>query len=605
MIGSILISISILAAVPDISPRVPAAYEIKAYLNDSTHTITGTMKVSFVNPTSRNLDTVAFHLYPNAFKDTSSVYCREDGRVRAAVERGNIAKVEISNIMIGGRKIEESGYGIDGTRLYINLDQSLLPESKIDVAMEFEILIPRMLGHFGYDSDGDYLIAHCLPILCGYQKDRLIDWEYHANSEFFSNFSFYDVTIELPEDFKAVSTGVLSKVSETDSTAVWNARADTVIDFAMVCGADMLEYESEFGGVTLKYLIKEKHRDFYPAIDSVVKNSLQFCGDYLYPYPYNTFSFADAGFTNAGLELPGLIVAGFFGSDKAFSANLLKKTIAHETAHQWFYATIATNEFEEPWLDEGFASIIEFKISREYGFDKFPLLFSNYLNSDRSMRRLFALAEEAKYPISLKSWDYPNRQSYIAAIYGRAWMILLALENAIGDSTFAEALKIFAGDYRFRHPDQEDFVKSLSNSSSYDLAEFVEMFIDGTSRVDYAVESMEFEKNETAGDSGGSEYIVYVDVVRKYDGILPQVIVLGLEDGTELYENWDGKDRYKRITFKANSVPLYASLDRKISYAIDENRNSNTIYRKGHVTRMISFEWDAIFIIEFLASILL
>ncbi len=489
--------------------------------------------------------------------------------------------------------------------MYINLGRPLSRGSKIDVTMEFEILIPRMLGHFGYDSDGDYLVAHCFPILCGYQKDRLIDWEYHSNSEFFSNFSYYDITIELPKDFKAVSSGEISKESETDSTFIWHARADTVIDFAFVCGAGMLEYESEFNGVTLKYLIKEKHEESYLVVDSTVKNSLQFCGDYLYPYPYKTFSFADAGFTNAGLELPGLIVAGFFGSDKAFSANLLKKTIAHETAHQWFYATIATNEFEEPWLDEGFASNIEFKISREYGFEEFPFLFSNYQISDRTMRRLFALAEEARYPINLKSWDYPDWQSYIAAVYGRAWMVLLALENAIGDSAFAEALKIFAGDYRFRHPDQEDLIESLSNSSSKDLAGFVEMFIDGTSRVDYAVESMEFEKNENEGDSGGSEYIVHVDVVRKYDGILPQVIVLGLEDGTEIYENWDGKERFKRITFKANSVPLYASLDRKISYAIDENRNNNTVYRKGHVTRMISFEWDAIFIIEFLASILL
>ncbi len=324
MIGSILISVSILTAVPDISPRVPAAYEINACLDDSTHSINGKMKVAFVNPTSVNLDTIAFHLYPNAFRDTSSVYCRENKRARSEVEGGNVSKVEISDVTINGRDIEDDGYKIDGTRLYINLGRPLSRGSKIDVTMEFEILIPRMLGHFGYDSDGDYLVAHCFPILCGYQKDRLIDWEYHSNSEFFSNFSYYDITIELPKDFKAVSSGEISKESETDSTFIWHARADTVIDFAFVCGAGMLEYESEFNGVTLKYLIKEKHEESYLVVDSTVKNSLQFCGDYLYPYPYKTFSFADAGFTNAGLELPGLIVAGFFGSDKAFSANLLK-----------------------------------------------------------------------------------------------------------------------------------------------------------------------------------------------------------------------------------------------------------------------------------------
>ena len=68
------------------------------------------------------------------------------------------------------------------------------------------------------------------------------------------------------------------------------------------------------------------------------------------------------------------------------------------------------------------------------------------------------------------------------------------------------------------------------------------MFVDGTSRVDYAIESAEFEKNESAGDSGATEYIVYVNIERKYDGILPQVVTLGLEDGTEIYKKWDGKD---------------------------------------------------------------
>jgi hypothetical protein len=272
--------------------------------------------------------------------------------------------------------VEESRYRIDGTRLYIDLERPLLPGRKIDIGLDFEILIPEMIAHFGYDSDGAYLIAHCFPILCGFQKDRLIDWEYHANSEFFSNFSFYNATIELPVEFKAVSTGGMARESENDSSAVWRAHADTVIDFALACGPGLKEFESEIDGIKLRYLLKEKHADLFPVADSAMKNSLQFCGDLLFPYPYAQFALADVGFTNAGLELPGLIVAGIFGSGGKMKEIFLKKTVAHEAAHQWFYAAVATNEFEEPWLDEGFASFLEFKIAREYGFDTFPLIFS-------------------------------------------------------------------------------------------------------------------------------------------------------------------------------------------------------------------------------------
>jgi hypothetical protein len=429
MIGAVLISVMIVSAAPDLSPEVPAAYEINAYLNDSSHTISATEAVTFLNPTEKPLNSIAFHLYPNAFRDTSSVYCREDRHARERVESGNIAGIDLHKITVYGREVEESRYRIDGTRLYIDLERPLLPGRKIDIGLDFEILIPEMIAHFGYDSDGAYLIAHCFPILCGFQKDRLIDWEYHANSEFFSNFSFYNATIELPVEFKAVSTGGMARESENDSSAVWRAHADTVIDFALACGPGLKEFESEIDGIKLRYLLKEKHADLFPVADSAMKNSLQFCGDLLFPYPYAQFALADVGFTNAGLELPGLIVAGIFGSGGKMKEIFLKKTVAHEAAHQWFYAAVATNEFEEPWLDEGFASFLEFKIAREYGFDTFPLIFSNYSGSDRSLRRLFSLVDGPKYPINLKSWDYPDRRSYTAALYGRAWMVLQALSN--------------------------------------------------------------------------------------------------------------------------------------------------------------------------------
>lgn len=605
MIAPVLLSLLLVASPPDISKEIPAAYSIEVSLNDSTHILSGSEKISYLNPTSHNLTSIAFHLYPNAFKDTSTVYCREDADMRKRVEQGNVSKTDVYNIRIDDAAVEEDEYRIDGTRLYIDLEKPLSPGARIEISLDFETLIPRMMGHFGYDTDGDYLVAHCMPILCGYQKDRLIDREYHANSEFFSNFSYYDVILRLPGEFKAVSSGVLTKDSESDSMTEWHAVADTVIDFAFVCGQDYAEFESKSDSISLKYLIKERHKDLFPAVDSTVKNSLGYCGEQLFPYPYRVFSVAEIGFGQAGLELPGLIISGIFSYGGDIDDVMLKKTIAHETAHEWFYATVATNEFEEPWLDEGFASFMERKIALAYGFDAFPVFFSDYLVSDMSVTRFFALSEKARYPVDLKSWDYPDRQSYTAAVYGRGWMVLQVLENVLGDSTFAEALKNYAEEYRFRYPDRQDFLQIMSQSSSQNLDEFNRMFIEGTARVDYGIESARYEIVKPKADSGKTVYKIYVDVVREYGGILPQVVTVGLEDGTVIRKNWDGGERIKQFTIEAESIPVYVSIDKTISYALDENINNNSAYFKGHVTRMVSFEWDVIFIIEFLASIIL
>ena len=40
----------------------------------------------------------------------------------------------------------------------------------------------------------------------------------------------------------------------------------------------------------------------------------------------------------------------------------LEVTVAHEFGHQYWYGMVATNEFEEPWLDEGINSYSEDKV---------------------------------------------------------------------------------------------------------------------------------------------------------------------------------------------------------------------------------------------------
>ena len=605
MIESLLLAASILTTVPDLSPDVPSSYEITAYLDDSSHTVTGSMNIEFMNPTSRELDTIAFHLYPNAFKHSGTVYCSEDEYAKRSVEKGNVSKIEVNYMTINEKAVEPGEYKITGTLLYIPLKKPLKPGASIFINLEFETLIPKMIGHFGYDSDGDYLVAHCLPILCGYQKGRMIDAEYHSTSEFFSNFSHYAVTLELPRDFKVASSGVLTKESENDSTAIWQAFADTVIDFAFVCGAGFSEYDSVFDDVSIKYLVKKRHEDYFPAIDSTVKTSLRFCDDYLYPYPYKNFSFVDAGFSDAGLELPGMVIASIYGRGKESSTIYLKETIAHEVAHQWFYATIATNESKEPWLDEGFATFMEVEIARKFGFEGHSLFFPDYVIPETVPMRFFSHLNKGKYSISVRSWDYPDQQSYYTTVYGKSYMVLQALESVLGDSIFAKSIKSYAEKYKYKHPDKSDLLKCFAESSSRDISRFTDMFIDGTARVDYSVESLSYKKKKAENDSVETKYAVKVELARNLDGILPQVVTIGLEDGSVLEQSWDGIDREKQIEFETESIPVYASIDKRISYELDENMNNNTFYMESHITRMISFEWDTIFIIEFLASIFL
>ena len=98
-IAGILANLST-AAIVGLSPQYPASYQIDVKLDAAEHRITGDERIEFLNPTSDTLDQICLHLYPNAFKDTASVFCRENERIRADVAAGNTSEIKVTDIAI-------------------------------------------------------------------------------------------------------------------------------------------------------------------------------------------------------------------------------------------------------------------------------------------------------------------------------------------------------------------------------------------------------------------------------------------------------------------------------------------------------------------------
>ncbi len=605
MISSVILMLSVAGFAVGSSSELPAAYRIEARLDTASHIIYGTQQILFKNPTSQPLSRLCFHLYPNAFKDTSTVFCQESEEVRSDVASGNISRLEVSDLRLDGRDLDPGRIDVKGTLMYIDLLEDLLPGDRVEISLQFELLVPKVKVRFGYDSDGDYLLSHWYPILCGYQKNRLIDWEYHANSEFFSNFASYSVVLELPSDFAVGSTGNLRLVDKNDKVAVWHAEDEPVIDFAFACGPGFEILESDTLGIKIHYLLKTKNVELYNRIDKITKYSLGYCSERFFKYPYRNFTVVDFGPGAGGLELPGLISIAVPESRSMRASVYLDNTIAHETAHQWFYATIATNEFEEPWLDEGLTSYITSKIARSFGDGRGFIELSGYDVSLDELSRTFALVGKAPYPINLKSWEYPGLMNYTSAVYTRALLVLQTLEGIIGDSLFALALRDFAEDYRFGHPDGEDFISSISSSAGLNLNDFFLQFINGTARVDYGVTSLRYDEVPSESEDAVAKYKITIDVRRRLDGIIPQKITVGLCDGARIDTTWDGRSGMASFEFVANSEPRYACIDEDNVFPLDENRTNDRIYSESHSMRLISFEWDAVFVLEFILSLFL
>ena len=603
MIGLPNIAANIMAAAfVSLSPQVPVSYQLDAKLEISTNMISGVENIKFLNPTPDTLDRICFHLYPNAFRDTATVFCRENAQIRADVASGNISELKISELKIDSLRIDSSAITESGTLYYVRLPAKLSPGESIYISLKFDLKIPKARERFGYNELGNYLLSYWHPILAGYQKGRLVDFEYHANSEFFSNFSSYDVRLDIPSGFKIGATGELAEVSKDSSRTIWEAHADTVLDFAFACGPAFELSESDTLGINLRYMLEKGHAKYGPATDAMTKFSLLYNSERFFKYPYKTFTLVDFESGAEGMELPGMVVIRY-PDTRMFSngKSMLDLTIAHEITHEWFYATIASNEAEEPWLDEGVTSYVTERLLDSAGdtLGQFDIL--GYKFKFNVFERLAALMSKGEYPINLKSWDYPDDAAYGINVYNRSTLVLKSLEELAGQSSMDSALGAYARQYRFRHPDLSDFENAISSHSGIDLSRFYAQYISGTSRVDYGIRSLSYKSIATADSA--KKYEVSLKIARELDGILLQKIALTLENGNRIDTTWeDTIARVATLKFYTDSRPQFAALT---GYALDENIANNSMYVDSFGSRLISFEWDSVFMVEFFLSLIL
>jgi hypothetical protein len=590
-------------AIVSLSPEFPVSYQIGVKLDTSSHSITGSEKISFMNPTSDSLDKICFHLYPNAFKDTSSVFCRENSEMRSQVAGGNKSELKVTNLAINSQLIDSSAINESGTLMYITLPSRLPPLDTIAISLNFELKIPKTLMRIGYNQLGNYLLSHWHPILAGYQKGRLTDFEYHSNGEFFSNFSSYDIKLDIPTGFQIGSTGELTEISKDSSRIIWQAHADSVIDFAFACGPAFDVREIDTLGIHIRYLLEKSHLEYGDPVDAITKFSLGYNSRMFFHYPYKTFTLVDFQPDASGMELPGMVVITFPGT-RLFSngKKILNLTVAHEITHEWFYATVASNEAEEPWLDEGITSYVTERLLGAGGDTLRELDILGYKLNLNILEHLTALMAKGEYPIDLKSWDYPDEMSYGIAVYNRSSLVLGTLESLVGRDKFDYFLKSYAQNFRFKHPHTDDLVKCAATYANIDMTTFYSQFIHGTSRLDYAIRDIKYKSLQNSNST--KKYEITVILAREQDGILPQHIRLTLEDGSALDTTLeDPYLKIRELKFFTESRPASAAIIN--NYPLDENVTNNTIYMDSYGSRLLSFEWDTVFMVEFLFSLIL
>src|SRR5262249_57390475 len=162
--------------------------------------------------------------------------------------------------------------------------------------------------------------------------------------------------------------------------------------------------------------------------------ALQRYREWIGPYPYPLLTIVDpgpGGSRAGGMEYPTLITVGTAWWLPR-GLRLPEIVTVHEFGHQYWYGMVASNEFEEAWLDEGINSYVEGRIMDDaYGAASYVDLFGLRFSS-RTLQRLRYLANAQHDPLTRPAWQFLDRASYSAVTYAKTALVLDTLEGLVG-----------------------------------------------------------------------------------------------------------------------------------------------------------------------------
>lgn len=537
-----------------------ADYQIKAELNDSLNSISGSVTMTYTNNSPHNLTFLWFQLEQNLFNPESRGFAKLPPAGRSRY--GNAANPFLGGYTISSVKLLSTVSGKTGetvllpeitdTRMRIELPKTLKAAGdKVTIKVDFSYTVPE----YGADrtgilknADGNiYAIAQWYPKICVF--DDIQGWNtlpYLGASEFYLEYGNFDVAITAPANHVVVASGDLLNPEDvmtaqqlknyklahnSDATVTirgrnevkdpasrpatkkltWKYHITSARDFAWASSASFIWDAAK---INLPSGKKALAQSVYPAsADGVnawgrsteyTKASIENYSKrwFEYPYPIATNVASNVG----GMEYPGIVFCG----SNAKTGSLWGVT-DHEFGHTWFPMIVGSNERKYGWMDEGFNTFINDIASKDFNNGE----YAQPAGDAHSMAK-FMYGDKSE--AVMKTPDGMKESNIGLSLYFKPGFALTLLrEQIVGEKRFDSAFKKYIRDWAYKHPSPWDFFRSIESSVGEDLGWFWKSMILENMRLDQAVTKVEY-----VGNNAKNGAVVTIENMER--GAMPVII---------------------------------------------------------------------------------
>lgn len=458
-------------------------YNISVTVNPPNKTVKGTEQITYFNNSPDQLTSLNMKLIVNFHRSADQP------------ELG----VTVDQIKVNGADAKWDNSAATTTNYLFQLSKPLMPHDsvKLDINWHYQIIK-------GGDRDGaidstTFFLAYFYPRVSVYDDYRGWDTQPHTGLlEFYNDFNDYALNVTAPKNFMVWATGDLRNLNQvlqpefakrfntsltSDSTVhivtaqdlanknvtaqnamnTWTFTATNITDVTVAVSnhyvwdaASVVVDDAAHRRVSVQAAFADTTKDFHHS----VQFSRYALGWFSHnwpgvPYPFSK-STAVQGF--ADMEYP-MMVNDSPETDLSF-AQLVQD---HEQAHTYFPFYMGINESRYPFMDEGWATTLEYLIGitekGKKGADEFYKKFR--------VTRWITAAHDKDQPIITPATEttYHPGDNF----YGKPSLSYLALKDMLGDDLFKKALHNYMNNWHGKHPIPWDYFNAMKAGSGKNL----------------------------------------------------------------------------------------------------------------------------------------
>ena len=491
-------------------------YNINVTMNVAANQFKGVEKIDYWNNSPDTLNRIFIHLYWNAFQPNSmmDIRSRELGKTVLGTDKDGDpvydwderVKDRIQHLQPNEIGYDSVNYvklnGVNQSLVYhetileVDLKTPLQPHSKSSFEIGFNCQVPLQIRRSGRDNAEGirYSMSQWYPKFVEYDYQGWNANPYIAR-EFYGVWGDYNVNITIDKNYMLAGSGTIqnpdevgfgyaqsSKLKAQSPTITWKFAAQNVHDFVWAADTAYTMIKKQIPNGPLFYFVYKKVDSLQAAWENVgssIEKVYPFIAKTFGVYPYKNYSFIQGG--DGGMEYP--------------MATLIKNasvgTAIHEFMHSWYQGMMGTNESLYPWMDEGFATYAELRTS---AYLKGDTGFA-FINSYNSYFRIVKSGKEEA--LSTHSDHYNTNYAYGTASYSKGSIFLSQLGYIVGQQNLDKILLEYYNEWRFKHPNPNDFIRVAEKISGIELQWYKEYWIYTTKTIDYALGDISMKDSNT------------------------------------------------------------------------------------------------------------